>query len=134
MTNDQMGIDIPIALLRDIAIRMRVCAANAKRDPHRKASGNTHETLASEATRTMSVKDLVPLSANDLCSLTGKTVRIRTPKEFTGLAPIISALMDAEEVRHGAATDGFFRGYVVPEVLSLTAHLYPENPCAKEVS
>lgn len=125
MTNDQMGVDIPIALLRDIAIRMRVCAANAKFKPRGKASDRDRPAVKAQGTNVMSLKELVPIAANDLCRLSDKTVRIRTLKEFTGLAPIISALMDSETVRHGAVTAGFFRGNVVPEVLSLTAHLYP---------
>lgn len=130
MTKEYMGVDIPVALLRDIAVRLRSYAGpertslQAKKPSLSKKAQSDRRIRAIERAGRLPVEALVGADPEVLLAHKDAVLRLTDLNEISALKKIISALLDTEEVIQLAISDKFGHGRATPYVISLTAHLY----------
>ncbi len=96
---DYMGVDIPVSLLRDIAVRLKAYSV-PERETQRtknvrmtKAERAEKRRLAFERADRLSVQEVLAADTATLSTYQGKVLRLTDPKEFDALARIIGALI-----------------------------------------
>ncbi|MDQ2065223.1 hypothetical protein Q9295_02460 [Xinfangfangia sp. CPCC 101601] len=133
MSHIEEGIDIPVKLLWDMAVKLVLCQTPRRTSINRAVPAEQHDPAwRAEARRQARAED-GRISIDELCASPETTptrfddrfVRLYTVEDLQRVTQLLIDLTDTSDVQSAVIACQFGRPIYVPTVIAVTAHTYP---------
>ena len=133
MSHIEEGIDFPVKLLWDLAVKLVLCQTPRRTSISRAVPPEQHDPECRAEARRLARAEDGRISIDELCAtpetlptrFDARFVRIYTADDLQWMTQLVIHLMEQDGVHSAVIADQFGRPSYVPAVIAVTGHNYP---------